>query len=153
MKSNYLKMGILVLMSGILLSSPLLAKKEETQNEKTKCHLQFSLKSWSAFYKSGKGEGTITCDNGQKSDVKIRAHGGGVTFGKSKIVNGNGSFTKVENIEELFGGYAVSEAHAGVSGSAAAQAMWKGDVALSLAGTGKGWNLGIAFGKFKITPK
>ena len=56
-------------------------------------------------------------------------------------------------MEELFGGYATSEAHAGVSGSAAAQAMWKGDVALTLAGMGKGWNLGIAFGKFKITPK
>ena len=153
MKANYLKIGIFVLLSGTLLSPTLFAKKEENQQDKTKCHLQFSLNSWSVFYKSGKGEGTVTCDNGQKANVKIRVHGGGVTFGKNKIVDGHGSFTKVENIQELFGGYASSEAHAGASGSAAAQAMWKGDVALTLAGTGKGWNLGIAFGKFKITPK
>lgn len=126
----------------------------EKENEKTltKCHLKFTLKSWSVFYKSGKGEGTITCDNGQTAEVKIRTHGGGVTFGKSSI-DGHGSFSRVHDIAKLYGGYAESEAHAGASGSAAAHAMWNGDVGLSLSGSGKGWNLGFDFGKFKISPR
>ncbi len=117
----------------------------------TKCHLNFDLKSWSIFYKSGKGSGVITCDNGQSANVRIKTKGGGITFGKSKIVGGQGTFSKVHDIEELFGNYATSEAHAGASGSAVAQAMWKGDVGLTLSGTGKGWNLGFDFGNFKIT--
>jgi len=113
--------------------------------------MEFELNSWSIFYKSGKGHGNITCDNGQKSAINIRTHGGGLTFGKSKILNGRGTFSKVSDIRDLFGGYAESEAHAGASESADAHAMWKGDVALAISGTGKGWNLGVNFGKFKIT--
>jgi len=140
----------------ILLGAPLAAKdkekKEDTRPE-TQCHLKFDLSSWSVFYKQGKGNGTITCDNGQTSAVKISTHGGGVTFGKSKIVNGHGTFSKVHDIADLYGGYAESEAHAGASGSADAHAMWNGDVSLALSGSGKGWNLGFDFGKFKISPK
>jgi hypothetical protein len=129
-------------------------KAEEAEKQaKTKCHLEFSLHGWSVFYKQSKGEGTISCDNGQKRHVAISAHGGGVTFGKSSIVNGHGSFSKVEDIKELFGSYATSEAHAGIVGSAGAQAMTKGHVSLALSGTGKGYNLGFDFGSFKITPK
>lgn len=119
----------------------------------TKCRLKFNLSSWSVFYKRAKGDGTITCDNGQSADVKISAHGGGVTFGKSEIVDGHGTFSKVHDISDLFGGYAESEAHAGASKSADARAMWNGDVGLSLSGTGKGWDLGFNFGKFKISRK
>ena len=32
-----------------------------------------------------------------------------------------------------------------------AQAMTKGDISLAIAGTGKGYDLGFAFGRFKIT--
>jgi hypothetical protein len=35
--------------------------------------------------------------------------------------------------------------------SSGAQAMTKGEVSLGLAGTGRGWELGISFGKFTIT--
>ena len=118
-----------------------------------KCHLEFSLKSWSIFYKHGKGEGEITCENGQKAAVDIEVHGGGITFGKSKTVNGHGTFSSVQSIDNLFGSYATSEAHAGAGGSAGAQAMTKGEVSLALHGTGKGVDLGIDFGDFKITPK
>jgi len=38
----------------------------------TKCVMKFSMKGWSAFYKTSKGEGTITCDNGEKADVTSR---------------------------------------------------------------------------------
>lgn len=119
----------------------------------TKCHLDFTLKGWSAFYMTAKGEGTISCDNGQNSGVSINAKGGGVTFGKSKITNGRGTFSAVKDIDELYGAYATSEAHAGVVGSAAAQAMTKGEVSLALHGTGKGVDIGIGFGSFKITPQ
>lgn len=143
----------LLLAAALLLSTPVLAEETEAKKPETKCHLKFNLESWSVFYKSGKGQGVINCDNGQTAPVKIRTHGGGVTFGKSKLVDAHGSFSKVNDISELFGGYAASEAHAGASGHAGAQAMWNGDISLTLSGTGKGWDLGFAFGKFKITPK
>ena len=41
--------------------------------------MTFNLKGWSAFYKTAKGDGTITCSNGQKARVKIKATGGGRT--------------------------------------------------------------------------
>lgn len=127
-------------------------KKAEENGAQTKCRLNFNLKSWSAFYKSGKGDGTITCDNGEASDVAIRAKGGGMTFGKTHITDGKGSFSKVHNISEIYGSYASSEAHAGIVKSGDVRAMTKGDVSLAIHGTGKGVDLGIAFGAFKITP-
>lgn len=121
--------------------------------EKTRCELHFTLDSWSVFYKSGKGSGVISCDNGQKAKVALRSHGGGVSFGKSKIVNGHGTFTDVHDINKLFGGYAQSEAHAGAKKSVGAQALWNGNVGLTLSGKGEGWDVGFALGKLKITPK
>ena len=114
------------------------------------CGMTFNLKSWSAFYKTAKGDGTITCDNGQKARVRIRATGGGITFGKSEIIGGTGKFTGARNLEELLGSYAQSEAHAGAGKSADAQAMTKGEVSLALSGTGRGVDIGFAFGKFTI---
>ncbi|PIR25460.1 MAG: hypothetical protein COX62_01320 [Deltaproteobacteria bacterium CG_4_10_14_0_2_um_filter_43_8] len=128
------------------------AASEEKELGTVSCQLSFNLKSWSVFYKSGKGTGTISCDNGQTASVKIRTKGGGISFGKNEIVNGKGTFSKVHDIEKLFGGYAQSEAHAGASSSASAAALWNGNVGLTLSGKGKGWDLGFAFGHFKITP-
>ncbi len=137
----------------VLFSSPLLLAAESVKAKPTvNCRMTFDLKSWSVFYKSGKGAGVITCSNGQRSLVKIRTHGGGVTFGKNRIEGGKGSFSKVYKISDLYGKYAASEAHAGASSSAAAQAMTKGDISLTLSGTGHGVDIGFAFGSFKITP-
>jgi hypothetical protein len=58
----------------------------------------------------------------------------------------------VKELKELYGGYAESGAHAGASSSADSKAMWNGDILLTLSGTGKGWDLGFAFGKFEISP-
>jgi len=148
------KIMLVIFATGIFLSTPLFASKNlEISKEETQCELTFSLKSWSVFYKSGKGSGIVSCDNGQSADVKIRTHGGGVTFGKSEIVNGRGMFSKVHDINKLFGSYAQTEAHAGAKKSVAAQAMWNGNVGLTLSGQGKGWDFGFAFGKLKLTPK
>jgi hypothetical protein len=117
---------------------------------KVKCEMKFSLKGWSAIYKRANGTGTITCSNGQKANVKLEARGGGLTAGKSSIENGRGEFSAVKDIEEIFGSYADAEAHAGAVKSSGARAMTKGEVSLALSGTGRGWDLGVAFGRFTI---
>jgi hypothetical protein len=114
------------------------------------CKLHFNLSGWSVFYKTAQGSGTITCDDGSSLPVSISAKGGGLTVGKSTIENGTGEFSGVRNIRETLGTYAAAEAHAGAVKSSKAQVMTKGEVSLALAGTGKGWDLGVAFGNFVI---
>lgn len=128
-------------------------EEEESSTAMTDCKMKFSLKGWSAFYKTAKGEGTITCENGETAEVTLKATGGGITFGKSEIVDGTGRFTECRGIEELLGSYVQSEAHAGAGKSADAQALTKGEISLSLVGTGRGVDVGFAFGKFTIKKK
>ncbi|WP_374011783.1 hypothetical protein [Pseudoxanthomonas koreensis] len=117
------------------------------------CELSFTMSGWSAFYKTVKGTGVVRCNNGSSLPVRISAKGGGLTFGKSKIEDGQGEFSGVANIRETLGTYAAAEAHAGAVKSSKAQVVTKGDVSLALAGTGKGWDLGVAFGNFVIEPR
>jgi hypothetical protein len=133
--------------AGVLLASPSFAADPAAT---VKCEMAFSMKGWSAFYKRSSGKGTITCSNGQSAAVKLEARGGGLTAGKSSIENGKGEFSNVKNIEEIFGSYADAEAHAGAVKSSGARAMTKGEVSLALSGTGRGWDLGVSFGKFTI---
>jgi major membrane immunogen (membrane-anchored lipoprotein) len=119
----------------------------------TVCQMTYTLSGWSAFYKVAHGQGTITCDNGQKARVEIEAKGGGLTAGKYKITDGIGKFNEVTDISELFGTYVQAAAEAGAVKSSGASALTKGDVSLALAGKGTGINLGISFGKFTITKK
>jgi hypothetical protein len=115
------------------------------------CHLTFTMSGWSAFYKTSSGAGTIKCSNGQSMSVKLSAKGGGLTVGKSTIEDGKGEFSAVNSINELLGSYVSAEAHAGAVKSAKAQVMTKGEVSLALSGTGRGWDLGVAFGKLTIS--
>ncbi|WP_187775703.1 hypothetical protein [Luteimonas suaedae] len=117
------------------------------------CRLNFSMSGWSAFYKTADGTGTVTCNNGQSLPVRISARGGGLSFGKTRIDNGTGRFSGVANIRDVIGGYATAEAHAGAAKSAKAQVVTKGSISLALAGTGEGWDLGIAFGSFVISER
>lgn len=117
------------------------------------CELHFSMSGWSAFYKESNGEGTVTCDNGQTLAVRIVAKGGGLTFGKSTIDDGLGKFTEVYNIRDVIGAYAAAEAHAGATKSASARVVTKGPISLALSGKGRGWDLGVAFGKFVISER
>ncbi len=114
------------------------------------CKMTFQLSGWSVFYKTAKGTGTVRCSNGQSLQVKLRAKGGGLTFGKTKITDGIGKFTGVSNVRDVLGHYAEAVAHAGAEKSAAAQVLTKGNVSLALSGKGEGWNLGVAFGAFII---
>jgi hypothetical protein len=115
------------------------------------CEMRFSTSGWSVFYKTAKGNGTVTCSNGESLRIRISAKGGGLTFGKSTIENGVGEFSGVYSIDEVLGSYASAEAHAGAVKSAKGQVMTKGEVSLALSGTGRGWDLGVAFGKFTIS--
>ena len=114
------------------------------------CKMTFQLSGWSVFYKTAKGTGTVRCSNGQSLQVKLRAKGGGLTFGKTKITDGIGKFSGVSNVRDVLGHYAEAVAHAGAEKSAAAQVLTKGNVSLALSGKGEGWNLGVAFGAFVI---
>ena len=42
----------------------------------TTCEMRFTLSGWSAIYKTAKGTGRITCDNGEKATVHLKATGG-----------------------------------------------------------------------------
>lgn len=114
------------------------------------CELRYNLSGWSAFYKTSSGTGTITCDNGASIPVKITAKGGGLTVGRTTITDGRGRFTGAYTLNDLLGTYAAADVHASASRATDAQAMTKGDISLALAGTGRGWSLGIGFGKFVI---
>lgn len=114
------------------------------------CKMNFNLSGWSIFYQTATGSGTVHCSNGQSMAVHIRVKGGGLTFGKSQITNGVGKFSGIGSIGEIKGHYADAGVHAGASSSAGARVMTKGNVSLALSGTGKGWDLGVAFGAFII---
>lgn len=119
----------------------------------TVCRMTFTMTGWSAFYKTASGSGKITCDNGQKANVKVTSKGGGITFGRSKIKDATGRFTEVGDIAELFGSYAQGEAHAGAGKSSKAAVVTKGEISLTIAGVGTGVDVGVAFGKFTIEKK
>lgn len=120
----------------------------------TSCSLSYNMSGGGAFYKRSTGDGTITCDNGQTLAINIESRGGGLTFGKSKIEDGIGKFTPVNDIQDLIGGYATAEANAGVSDNASkAQVVTKGSISLALSGKGTGRTLGVSFGSFVITAR
>lgn len=139
-----------VALVAFLLSTSFGSHADDNNKAKVDCTMKFSLSGWSAFYKRADGTGTVTCNNGQTANVKLEARGGGLTAGKSSIENGKGEFSNVKNIDEIFGKYVNAEASAGAVKASGAQAMTKGEVSLALAGTGRGWDLGISFGKFTI---
>ncbi len=141
-------------MAGISLVALMVASglQQPARAALTICRLRYSLSGWSAFYESASGSGEITCENGQSAKVNIRAKGGGLTVGKSKVVDGDGRFSEVGTIEELYGKYASAGASAGAGDAASARVVTKGNVSLALSGTGKGFDLGFSFGEFVIEP-
>ncbi|GAB3060082.1 hypothetical protein [Stenotrophomonas tumulicola] len=133
----------------VLMASAMVAPAAQAAGN-IECNLRYDMAGWSLFYKTASGNGTITCDNGTRMLVKIKVKGGGLTVGKSKIVGGTGRFSGAYSPNDLFGTYAAVGAHAGAVRSSGAAAMTKGDISLALAGTGKGWDLGIDGTAFTI---
>ena len=122
-------------------------------NKMATCSMVYDLKGWSVFYKTAEGNGWITCSNGQSANVKINVTGGGITFGKMEILDGNGKFSEVLDISEIFGAYVAAEAHAGAVKSAQASVYTKGEISLAMTGSGRGVNIGIDLGKLEISKR
>jgi hypothetical protein len=140
-----------LVLAALLAGAPLLiAGNAHAAGGEITCRMSFEIHGWSVFYKSSQGTGHVTCSNGQSMTVHLRSKGGGLTFGKSSI-EGIGKFSGIFNIDEILGTYVVGEAHAGAAASSRATVMTKGNVSLALSGTGRGWNLGVDFGKFTIS--
>jgi hypothetical protein len=115
------------------------------------CKMRFSISGWSLIYKRSSGTGVVTCNDGTTMNVKISAHGGGLTAGKSRIDGGLGKFTGVHKASDVLGTYAQADASAGALKSGTAQVMTKGTVSLALSGAGEGIDLGVSIGGLKIS--
>lgn len=138
--------SLAILIGVVLFAAPAAAKF-------TRCKLTYSLSGWSIFYKQYDGSGRVTCDNGESADVRITSRGGGISFGKSQVHDGHGTFSEVREISETYGTYVAADANAGVGPAVDGGAMTKGSVSLSLTGKGRGTTLGFSFGGFTIQPK
>lgn len=117
------------------------------------CRMTYNTKGWSIFYKEYHGTGVVSCNNGQRVNISIISRGGGLTIGKSEINKGKGRFTKVYNINEIYGTYFALDSHAGATVSVEAQVMTKGEVSLALTGEGRGVDLGVSLSAFTIRPR
>lgn len=112
--------------------------KDETQY--ISCTLHFEAQGWAFFIGRGKGEGHVSCDNGQEADVVIKTSSAGIAFGEAKIDNGTGSFAYLSDIDEVFGRYESSSAGVAAGGTAMAGGLVKSGskVKLGFYATGKG---------------
>jgi hypothetical protein len=124
-----------------------------THAKAVNCIITYYLSGWSFFYKEYSGTGTVHCNNGQSTSVSILSRGGGITFGKSEIKNGKGVFSKLYDINEIYGTYVAMDAHAGLTESVEGQAMTKGEVSLALSGRGRGVDFGFSLAAFTIKPR
>jgi hypothetical protein len=147
----------MVLMASLLfILAPVASSSEPaagspSEKQMKNCDMTYTLKGWSAVYKTAKGEGSITCTNGQSAQVAISVKGGGLTFGKTEIYNGKAEISGVGSIKDIYGSYAGMAAHAGVVKAGAVEVLTKGTVSLALAGTGEGVDIGIDFSDFTIS--
>ena len=123
------------------------------QAELAQCKMTFNMSGWSLAVKQMKGTGRVTCTNGQSASVTIEGTGIGFTIGKSDIVNGEGTFSEVKDISEIFGTYAQLEARGTANKGGAAQAMTKGEISLAIAGEGRGWEAGVSLSGLTIKRK
>ena len=143
-----------VMASLLLILTPVARSGESSAGDPSvkpkNCDMTYSLKGWSAVYKTAKGDGTITCTNGDSAKVEISVKGGGLTFGKTDIYNGKAEISGVQSINDVFGSYATASAHAGVVKAGAVAVMTKGNVSIALAGAGEGMDVGIDFSDFTI---
>jgi hypothetical protein len=138
LKPRVVAFGFTVLVLSLLLAAPAWAAKSTTT-----CRLDFTLQEWAVGVKVGHGSGTVTCENGQTAQVKLEAKGVGIAAGKSVVRDGQGKFSDVANIDEVFGRYVAAGVAAGAGKSAQAQALTKGPVGLTLTGKGNGVELGV----------
>lgn len=122
-----------------------MGEKKMDEENYISCTIHFEAQGWAFFVGRGKGEGHITCDNGQEADAVIKTSSAGIAFGEAKIDNGTGTFAYLTDIDEAFGRYEGSSAGVAAGGTAMAGGLIKagGKVKLGFYATGKG-GAGIA---------
>ncbi len=113
------------------------------------CTMKFKMSGFSLIYKHYDGTGEIQCRNGEKAQVLLASNSVGFTIGKSEI-EGDGVFSEVKSINEIFGDYASMESHVGFINSFDAQLLTRGEISLALKAQGRGIDIGATFGDLNI---
>lgn len=116
------------------------------------CSMKYKLEGFSLAYKQYDGTGEITCRNGQKAQVTLSSKSIGFTIGYS-VIEGEGYFTDVKYISELFGDYISLGNHFGFKNSVDRQVLTRGEISLVLLGKGKGFDIGFTIGDLSIKPR
>lgn len=113
------------------------------------CKMTYHMEGFSLAYKQYDGVGEVECRNGQKALVALSSKSIGFSIGKSAI-DGEGRFTEVKDIEEIFGHYVSLGNHFGFLKSIDRQILTKGEVSLTLIGKGQGIDIGFTIGDLHI---
>ena len=114
----------------------------------TYCEMTVDLK-WSPHYRTLTGAGNIRCDDGQTAAVNTCIRVEDPTFEGTRAVKLQGSFTRVDQIAELFGTYETgrTERLAGTGSST----MTNGDVSVAISATDPSSAVGLATGNLAIS--
>lgn len=113
------------------------------------CSMTYKLSGFSLGYKQYDGLGEVTCRNGQKAQVVLSSKSIGFTIGKSEI-EGEGHFTDVKDIKEIYGNYISLGNHFGFINSIDRQILTRGEISLALIGKGRGFDIGVTIGDLTI---
>lgn len=116
------------------------------------CSMTYKLEGFSLAYKQYDGTGEITCRNGQKAKVRLSSKSIGFTIGYS-VIEGEGYFSDVKYISEIFGDYISLGNHFGFINSVDRQVLTRGEISLVLLGKGKGFDIGFTIGDLSIKPR
>lgn len=116
------------------------------------CSMKYKMEGFSLAYKQYDGTGEISCRNGQKALVSLSSKSIGFTIGYSAI-EGDGYFTDVKYISELYGNYISLGNHIGFKNSIDRQVLTRGEISLVLVGKGKGFDIGVTIGDLSIEPR
>lgn len=116
------------------------------------CTMTYHMKGFSLGYKQYDGFGEVACRNGQKAQVVLSSKSIGFTIGSSEI-EGEGRFTEVKDVNEIFGNYVSLGNHFGFLKSIDRQILTKGEVSLALIGKGRGFDIGFTIGDLSIAQR
>lgn len=127
--------------------------KEEFGDKKLgTCTMTYKLEGFSLAYKQYDGTGEVSCRNGQKAKVKLSSKSIGFSIGYS-VIEGEGFFTDVKHISEVYGNYISLGNHFGFKNSVDRQILTRGEISLALRGKGKGFDIGVTIGDLSIQPR
>lgn len=115
----------------------------------TSCTMKYKLSGFSLAFKYYDGTGEIQCRNGEHAQVSLSSKSIGFTIGKSEI-EGEGIFSEVRNLNEIYGDFVSMESHVGFLSSVDAQLLTRGEVSLALKGQGRGIDIGATIGDLTI---